>query len=351
MGEHIDIEYQPTFLWVSLDVTRHLREALTGPAHTSALSTYVAMAELHAEGCRGITKSLIADRACISDRKLGAHLARLESLGLLEVVHHKTTTNADAAATYRLLSSPREALPGSSHSSRGDETSPHRRETAFLQAGRTVPPGAPRQDEASDHASPHSSRSDETSDPATSREDEASDPASARPNAVSLLLKRSANADSSTTTQERANAIEQARALWPDLNQQERDVLKQLVELAKARGLEAGWDPATAIGYVRGEFRNRAHVDEAVKFREFYSPGGRGENRSFTNLALRWRNWLKGAPTADTVVELDRRRPGARRPADPAAVKADTQDALRKSEDARRRRRERDDAMAEQDIA
>jgi hypothetical protein len=347
------VEYPAPFLWVSLDVVRHLRERLDGRAFIAARSAYFALAELHAEQTEP-TKPAIADRCGMSERHVIGHLACLETLGLLEIVHRKTTTGADASTVYRLLARPVDPVLANRHFSRGDETSPHPENPAVLQVGRSVTPGASRGDASSPQFMPHFSREDETSDPHASRGDVSADPAGARHDAVSLSLSDSANAESSTTTQERerVNSIDAARALWPALTQTERDVLKQLVELAKTRGLHSGWDPETAIGYIRGEFRNRDHVDQAVRFREYYSPGGVGENRSFTNLAARWRNWLKLAPTADTVVELGRRRgrPG-QTTIDPAAVRAQAQDELKRSDEARRRRRERDEAYAAGDVA
>lgn len=131
----------------------------------------------------------------------------------------------------------------------------------------------------------------------------------------------SADADSSLH-EERASApepdpgssLDQARTLWRSLgDEREQQTLRALVELAERRGLTDGWSPTAAVELVRGEFRNRDIAGEAGRFRDFYSPGGLGENRQISNLVARWREWLKRAPSLDTLVSRDRPLPGRRR--------------------------------------
>lgn len=121
----------------------------------------------------------------------------------------------------------------------------------------------------------------------------------------------------------KASSIERARQLHDSLDDpRERAALTALVAVATVRGATVGWDPAASIDLVHNKFRNRDIAGEANRFAEYYSPGGRGENRPLGNLTARWREWLNRAPTLDTLVahSTGNGRRGGRRAAANAPV-------------------------------
>jgi hypothetical protein len=121
------------------------------------------------------------------------------------------------------------------------------------------------------------------------------------PNGASNLREERASAGTSNQPAG-PSPIERAKELYPTLSDDEKSVMWSLVAVAQARRVERPWNPEAAIALCRDEFRNRDIADTANRFRVYYSPGGLGENKPVANLVARWREFLKRAPTLDTVV-------------------------------------------------
>lgn len=93
-----------------------------------------------------------------------------------------------------------------------------------------------------------------------------------------------------------------------------RAALRALGDVAGERG--ADFEPAKLIDEAR-RYPDRDHVAEAIRFRDYYSAGGAGENVPVKSLRSRWRTWLSRAPSKGAGARA--RGNGRRRPNEPTS--------------------------------